>query len=110
MLVKHVGYLELENLSGIPSCNSSHLCELEHNLVNLNLNVLICKMEVFFLLATPRASCTAFILVLITLCCNCLLCFPHFFTVASPVYNLEIIFTHLKVKILGLKECLPLEV
>lgn len=44
MLAKHVGYLELENLSRVPSSNSSQLCELEHNLVNLNLNVLICKM------------------------------------------------------------------
>ena len=26
----HVGYLELENLSGIPSFSSSQLCELEH--------------------------------------------------------------------------------
>lgn len=30
MLVKHVEYLELENLSGIPSSNSSQLCDVEH--------------------------------------------------------------------------------
>lgn len=47
MLAKHEGYPELENLSGIPSFDSSYQCELEHNLVNLNLDVFICKMEVF---------------------------------------------------------------
>ena len=36
MLDKHVGYLELENLRGIPSSSSSHLCELENNLINLS--------------------------------------------------------------------------
>lgn len=101
MLVKHVHYLELENLSGIPSSNSSHLCELEHNLVNLTLNVLICKMEVFPLgcsngiLYCPHFSIDHTMLELLG---NYFVFLTsHFFTVASPVYDLEIIFTHLQV-------------
>ena len=67
MLDKHVGYLELENLRGIPSSSSSHLCELENNLTCLNFSM---EKWRFFLLDTPMAFCTAFILVLIMLCCN----------------------------------------
>lgn len=75
MLVKHVGYLELEDLSGIPSSNSSQLCELEHKLTSIFSSG---KCIRFFLLDTPMASCTAFILELITLCCNYLVTCVHY--------------------------------